>query len=58
MNTKTFIGIMIFYMIVSNILFPLLFYYLGKKTLASAGNGFIVGSFVTILLWVTVGRTL
>lgn len=53
---QTFIGIMVFYIILSYIIFPLGFYYLAGKTLVNAGNGFIVGSIVSILLWYNFGK--
>jgi cell shape-determining protein MreD len=46
---------MAFYAILACVLMPALFYYLLEKTLNSAGNGFIVGSVVNILLWNFVG---
>jgi hypothetical protein len=46
-----FAGIMAFYAILACVLMPLLFYYLLDKTVLSAGNGFIVGSVVSVLLW-------
>jgi hypothetical protein len=55
-NLQTFIGIMVFYIVLSYLVFPLGFYYLAGKTLVSAGNGFIVGSIVSILLWWNVGK--
>jgi hypothetical protein len=55
-NSQTFIGIMIFYIVLSYIIFPLVFYYLAGKTFISAGNGFIVGSIVSILLWYNFGK--
>jgi hypothetical protein len=48
-----FLGTMFFYIILSYLLMPLTFYYLGDKTLMSAGNGFIVGSIISILLWLS-----
>jgi len=53
---QTFIGIMMFYIVLSYIIFPLGFYYLAGKTLESAGNGFIVGSIVSLLLWFNFGK--
>lgn len=47
---------MVFYIVLSYIIFPLAFYYLAGKTLGSAGNGFIVGSIVSILLWYNFGK--
>ena len=55
---KTFLGIMIFYIVLSYIIFPLIFYYLAGKTLLSAGNGFIVGSIISIMLWYFYGKKL
>jgi hypothetical protein len=48
---STFIGIMVFYILLSYVIGPVLFYYAFGKTLKSAGNGFIVGSLVSIALW-------
>jgi hypothetical protein len=47
---------MAFYAILTYIVFPLAFYYLGKKTLVYAGYGFITGSIVSVALWLTVGN--
>lgn len=48
---STFIGIMVFYAVLSYILFPVVFYYLMGKSLASAGIGFVIGSLISIGLW-------
>jgi hypothetical protein len=53
---RLFISIMLFYIILSYLLFPLAFYYLVEKSLSSAGNGFIVGSLISVALWLSVGR--
>lgn len=57
MNSKltTFLGIMGFYILLSYLIGPLIFYYLFGKTLQAAGNGFIVGSILSILLWYFAG---
>jgi hypothetical protein len=55
MKVNTFMGIMAFYAVLTYLVFPITFYYLGKKKLTNAGYGFIVGSIVSVLLWVTVG---
>jgi hypothetical protein len=55
-KTQTFIGIMIFYIVLSYIIFPIGFYYLVEKSLSSAGNGFVVGSIISIILWMNFGR--
>ena len=52
---RLFLGIMLFYILLSYVLFPLGFYYLVNKSLSSAGNGFIVGSILSLVLWLTVG---
>lgn len=51
-----FISIMIFYAILSSVIGPLIFYFIGHKSLKSAGNGFILFSIITILLWYYKGR--
>jgi hypothetical protein len=55
---QTFVGIMLFYALLTYLVFPVGFYYLINKSLVSAGNGFIVGSLVSIALWLGVGRTM
>lgn len=55
MNAKTFIRIMAFYAVLTYIVFPLVFYYLGKKKLVNAGYGFVAGSIVSVVLWLTIG---
>ena len=42
---------MLFYIVLSYLIMPLVFYYAFGKTLLSAGNGFVAGSIVSILLW-------
>jgi hypothetical protein len=58
MNSKMqiFLGIMFFYFLLSHVIFPTGFYYLVEKTLVSAGNGFILGSIISIILWFSVGQ--
>ena len=53
---QTFLGIMVFYFVLSYVLFPLGFYYLVNKSLLSAGTGFVVGSVISIILWFVFGR--
>ena len=55
---QTFVGIMAFYAILTFIVFPVGFYYLVNKSLMSAGNGFVVGSLVSIALWLGFGRNM
>jgi hypothetical protein len=54
----TFIGIMGFYIVLSYLLFPFLFYFIIEKSLVSAGNGFIFGSLLSIMLWQLFGQKL
>ena len=51
----TFLYIMAVYIFISYVLGPVAFYYLMDKTLVSAGNGFIAGSILSIILWLVVG---
>ena len=57
-KVQTFIGIMAFYALLSCVLGPVAFYYLVDKTLLSAGNGFMVGSVLSIILWNVFGKKL
>ena len=50
---NSFIATMIFYIVLSYVLMPLAFFYFVEKTLMSAGNGFIAGSILSILLWLS-----
>ena len=50
-----FLKIMLFYILLSYVIGPLIFYYFIEKSLKSAGNGFIVGSILSIILWISVG---
>lgn len=60
MSTKfeTFVMIMAFYILLSYVLFPAGFYYFVEKSYASAGNGFVVGSVLSLGLWFAYGQTL
>jgi hypothetical protein len=46
-----FIGTMLFYIVLSYLIMPLGFYFFVEKSLTSAGNGFVVGSIVSVALW-------
>ena len=48
-----FIGTMLFYILLSYVVMPVIFYYYVEKTLLSAGNGFVAGSLLSVLLWYT-----
>ena len=51
MDFTLFAQIMVFYVFLSYVLGPVVFYYAFGKTLKSAGNGFMVGSVISIILW-------
>jgi|UniRef100_A0A6C0BBR4 hypothetical protein len=48
---QSFVGVMLFYVLLSYVIMPVAFYYLVDKSLMSAGNGFIVGSVLSVVLW-------
>lgn len=52
---QLFVSIMVFYVFLSYILGPLVFYYFIERSLSSAGNGFMAGSVISLGLWLTVG---
>ncbi len=51
----TFASIMLFYAVLACVVGPALFYFLWKKSLKTAGNGFVAGSVVSVLLWFMYG---
>jgi hypothetical protein len=53
---QTFMNIMLFYIFLTFIVFPFAFYYGIGKTLENAGNGYVVGSLVSVGLWLAFGR--
>ena len=53
-----FIRIMLFYIVLSYLVAPTIFYFMFGKSLLSAGNGFVVGSILSIILWYTYGSTM
>ena len=55
-SMTTFLQIMAFYMLLTYVLGPIVFYYAFGRTLASAGNGFIVGSILSVVLWHFFGK--
>jgi len=55
---QTFLGIMVFYALLTYVIGPLAFYYGLGKTVANAGNGFVVGNLVSLALWLAVGRNM
>lgn len=57
-NLQKFVAIMAFYILLSYVIMPLMFYYLIEKSLLMAANGFALGSAVSVMLWYTVGSTM
>ena len=55
MDFALFSGIMAFYAVLTYLIFPVVFYYTMGKTLNAAGNGFVLGSVVSVLLWMFYG---
>lgn len=56
--TQTFIQIMFFYFIIAFLIMPFISYYRNNESLAAAGDGFVIGSLVSIILWLSFGRYL
>ena len=54
-NITKYTGVMVFYAVLSYIIFPVIAYFFFGKTLEAAGNGFIAGSVVSVVLWKAVG---
>jgi hypothetical protein len=50
-NITKYGGVMAFYAVITYLLFPVIAYFLFGKTLEAIGNGFIVGSIASIVLW-------
>jgi hypothetical protein len=42
---------MAFYAVLTYFVFPMIFYYTMGKTVQAAGQGFVVGSVVSVALW-------
>ena len=57
-KVNTFVGVIAFYAFLACILFPVVFYYAFNKSLVIAGNGFVIGSLVSIMLWFLYGNKL
>lgn len=54
-NLTKYTGVMAFYAVLTYLLFPAIAYFLFGKTLEAAGNGFIAGSIVSVVLWKVFG---
>ena len=54
-NLTKYTSVMAFYAVLTYLLFPAIAYLAFGKTLEAAGNGFIAGSIVSVILWRMVG---
>ena len=54
-NLTKYAGVMVFYAVLTYLIFPAIAYFLFGKTLEAVGNGFIVGSAVSMILWKVYG---
>jgi hypothetical protein len=54
-NITKYAGVMAFYAVITYLLFPVIAYFMFGKTLEAAGNGFIVGSVISVVLWKVYG---
>lgn len=52
---RIFAQIMVFYILLSYVILPVIFYHSFGKNLMSAGHGFVVGSILSIVLWYVYG---
>jgi hypothetical protein len=52
---NTFVGIMAFYAIITYVILPALYFFYVEKTLKGAGNGFVLGSVLSVVLWYSFG---
>lgn len=51
---SVFLQVMVFYALITYLIFPAIGYYLNK--VKGAGNGFVVGSIVSLVLWFMYGK--
>ena len=55
LDIKKFTGIMIFYILITNIIGPIIGYYTSKDKVLGLGLGFLIGSVISIILWTFYG---
>lgn len=53
---ELFVKIMVFYAVLAYLVCPLVAFKFVEPTLNSAGNGFVVGSLISVGLWYTYGK--
>lgn len=57
-NNYALLQVMLFYFALSFIICPLIMYYFISQTATSLGNGWVIGSIISIILWYTMGQQL
>jgi hypothetical protein len=50
--------ILAFYFVLAFVIFPLIAYFVAGKNSRAVGNGWAVGSIVSVVLWYAVGRNM
>jgi hypothetical protein len=53
-----FLQIMLFYILISYVIMPTAFYFYYGKSLAAAGNGYVVGSLLSLIMWYAAGKNM
>ena len=53
-----FLQIMLFYILLSYVIMPTAFYFYYGKSLAAAGNGYVVGSLLSLIMWYAAGKNM
>ena len=57
-KSKLFVKIMVFYAVLAYVICPLAAFKFVEPTLDSAGNGFVVGSLISVGLWYIYGKNM
>lgn len=57
-DNYVFMQVMIFYFVLSFVIGPIIGYYAFSKTAISMGNGWVLGSVASIVLWYAFGQKL
>jgi hypothetical protein len=55
-KAERYVFVMGFYTVLTFTIFPMIFYFLIEETLVSAGNGFVVGALLSVILWFAHGK--
>jgi len=57
-KVNTLVAVIAFYAFLACVIFPVVFYYAFDKSLVTAGNGYVAGSLLSIMLWFVYGNKL